>query len=171
MTQHTWVEKRREERIQEFAPPSFYVDTKGSEPRPKKLAKHQEVNPQPVISEDSIASGLAFFKQMPNSSSGPNVEQHCEEEENDDDLMPPGEVGAPEPPPTTSRWRPMSNRGVEIAPPPSMDYYNHISSHKPRQRTNQRVDVSESFTVGIRQRKNDDRPSDLKEAPHWNFTQ
>ncbi len=187
MTQDTWVDKKREERRQEFAPPAAYKESETS--RPKKFAKHQEpiADANPVISEDSIISGLAFMKQMQFPSPGiqPTPIRKYEdvtagEEENDDDLMPPGETDEPQPGEitTSNRWRSMpSRRGAEIAPPPSMDYYNNGSSSNARRGvSSQRTDVSQSFSVGISQRKNvasDNHPSEAKEAARskWDFSQ
>lgn len=158
VTQHGWIEKKREERKQEFAPPSASVDTS----RPRKFAKHQEpaTKIDPVISEDSIISGLAFMKNMqfPYPGTQPAPSYKCEEdidEENDDNLMPPGETDEPELSEPSSRWRPVPSRGAEFAPPPSMDYYTHSSSATARRAVaSQRTNVSESFSMGINQKKN-----------------
>ena len=180
MTQHSWVEKKREERKQEFAPPSAFTESDTS--RPRKFAKHQDqiIKAEPVISEDSIISGLAFMKQMqfPKSGVQPSPsnkydEKDVAEEENDDDLMPPGET-EPQTPEPSSRWRSVPSRGAEIAPPSSMDYYNSSSTAR-RGVSSHRTDVSQSFSVGINQRKNtgDDNSSPAKEAtrPKWDFSQ
>ena len=189
MTQDTWVDKKREERKQEFAPPAAYKESET--PRPRKFAKHQELIPDadPVISEDSIIAGLAFLKQMqfPSPGAQPALSRKYEEntavvEENDDDLMPPGETDESQPGEitTSSRWRSMpSRRGAEIAPPPSMDYYNNSSSSNTRRGvySSQRTDMSQSFSVGMSQRKNvasgSHPPSEEKEASgsKWDFSQ
>lgn len=162
MTQHSWVDQKREERKQEFAPPSAYLENDTS--RPKKFARHQEpvVKPKPVISEDSIISGLAFMKQMqfPSPAAGlpptplKKSEYEIEDNDNDDDLMPPGESEMPQPEESTSRWRTIPTRGAEIAPPPCMEYYNNSSSSKTRQRGGSdqpRTNLFQSFSVGINQ--------------------
>ena len=95
MTQHSWVEKKREERKQEFAPPSAFTGSDTS--RPRKFAKHQDpiIKTETVISEDSIISGLAFMKQMqfPRSDVQPSPPNKydgkhdvAEEEENDNSI-------------------------------------------------------------------------------------
>ncbi|XP_046654324.1 coiled-coil domain-containing protein 174-like isoform X1 [Daphnia pulicaria] len=184
MTQSSWVEKKREERKEEFAPPSAFTESTDTS-RPRKFAKHQDpiIKTEPVISEDSIISGLAFMKQMqfpsrsgvqpspPDRYDGKDVV--AEEEENDDDLMPPGETDEPHVAEPSSRWRSVPSRGAEIAPPSSMDYYNNSSAR--RGVSSHRTDVSQSFSVGINQRKNagDDNSSPAKGTtrPKWDFSQ
>lgn len=190
MTQSTWVEGKREERRPEFAPPAAYNEDNSST-RPRKQAKHHQepkiVEPEPVLTEDSIISGLAFLKQMqypytgvpPAARASETLQKYEEEiEENDDGLRPPGETDMSQPPDTgTSRWRSVPTRGAEIAPPSCMEYYNNSSS-KTHQRSgsNQRTDMSQSFSVGINQRKNavNDNPStSTKEESircKWNFS-
>lgn len=182
MTQTTWVEKKREERKQEFAPPTIYKESDASRPIRKFAQRQQEpvIHPGPVISEDSIAAGLAFMKQMTTAHTAPLPEPRKipkeEIEENDDGLMPPGESDVPQTVDVSSRWRSVPSRGVEVAPPTNMDYYANSSSSKTRHRgvSNQRTDVSESFSVGIKQRKNviGDNPSTAKEEPpsKWNLS-
>lgn len=184
MTQHSWVEKKREERKQEFAPPSAFTESDTS--RPRKFAKHQDpiIKTETFISEDSIISGLAFMKQMqfPRSDVQPSPPNKYdgrhdvaeEEEENDDDLMPPGETDEPQTHETKSRWRSQPSRGAEFPPPSSMDYYNNSSSTARRGVSSHRTDVSQSFNVGINQRNNTgDNSLPTKEAtrPKWNFSQ
>ena len=179
MTQHSWVEKKREERKQEFAPPPAYMGSDTS--KPKRFANTQPepvVRPSPMISEDSIVSGLAFMKQMSTAGCGGSptsfTAQHEEAiEENDDGLFPPGESDMPQSQEMSSRWRSVPSRGVEVAPPTFMYYYNSPSS-KARHRgvSSQRPDMSDSFSVGIKQRKNviGDNPSTDKAEPpsQWN---
>ncbi|KAI9556970.1 hypothetical protein GHT06_016764 [Daphnia sinensis] len=181
MTQHSWIEKKREERKQEFAPPSAFTENDTS--RPRKLAKHQEstTRSDPIMTEESIIAGLAFIRnsmQFPFPGTQPSSTNKCEEdidEENDDNLMPPGETDEPQLSAPSSRWRSVPSRGAEIAPPPSMDYYSNSSSTTARRSVpSQRTNVSESFNAGISERKNvaGDNLSTGKEARHpkWDFS-
>ena len=128
MTQSTWVEKKREERLSEFAPPSTYF-------KDNSRKSTQPMDHKPVISEDSIAAGLAFMKQqkLPSSPIIPK-ETYVEEE----DLLPPGENAE-----AFTKWTP---RKAEIPPPASMDYYN--SSMK-RHSSSRQSNLAESFSIGI----------------------
>ncbi|KAK4016075.1 coiled-coil domain-containing protein 174 [Daphnia magna] len=180
MSQHSWVEKKREERKQEFAPPSAFTENEMS--RPRKFAKHQEsaTKTDPVITEDSIIAGLAYIRKMqfPFPGPQPSSSNKCEEdidEENDDNLMPPGETDEPQLSEPSSRWRSVPSRGAEIAPPPSMDYYSNSSSTTARRSMpSQQTNVSESFSAGISERENvaGDNLSTGKAArcPKWDFS-
>ncbi|KZS11786.1 Coiled-coil domain-containing protein 174 [Daphnia magna] len=180
MSQHSWVEKKREERKQEFAPPSAFTENEMSKPR--KFAKHQEsaTKTDPVITEDSIIAGLAYIRKMqfPFPGPQPSSSNKCEEdidEENDDNLMPPGETDEPQLSEPSSRWRSVPSRGAEIAPPPSMDYYSNSSSTTARRSMpSQQTNVSESFSAGISERENvaGDNLSTGKAArcPKWDFS-
>jgi len=129
LTQSSWVEKKREERISEFAPPSAY-----SNDNSKKSAA--PVQRGPVISEDSITAGLAFMKQQ-KLSSPPIISEETAAEE---DLLPPGENED-----AFSRWMP---RKTEIPPPSSMDYY---SSSTKKHSSYKQPNLRESFSIGIQE--------------------
>jgi len=128
MTQSSWVEKNREERVSDFAPPSSYY--KDNSKKSAAPVKHE-----PVISEDSIMAGLAFMKTQTLPSPSAVAEETYVEEE---DLLPPGENAD-----TFPRWTP---RKTEIPPPTSMDYYSSsIKRHSSSRQTN----LAESFSMGI----------------------
>ena len=134
LTQSTWVEKKREERKKEFAPPCAYQsDRAGKTPVPQ----HR----QPVISEDSIAAGLAFIKHQQSFNS--NVQHEVVDLE--EDLSPPGESLD-----MNSRWHPQMStcKKAAVPPPTSMDYYA-TSSYKNSSFGNKRSDLSESFRMGL----------------------
>ncbi|XP_057374445.2 LOW QUALITY PROTEIN: coiled-coil domain-containing protein 174-like [Daphnia carinata] len=180
MSQHSWVERKREERKQEFAPPSAFTENDTS--RPRKFAKHQEsaTKTNPIMSEESIIAGLAFIRKMqfPCPGTQPSSSNKREEdidEENDDNLMPPGETDDPQLSAPSSRWRSVPSRGAEIAPPASMDYYSNSSSATARRSMpSERTNVAESFSAGISERRNvaGDNLSTEKEArrPKWDFS-
>lgn len=165
MLQNTWVEKRREERPSEFAPPSTYdsgrSSTKGMRekrrpektttttgppipPRPEALEPEEHSQATGTISEESIVAGLAFFKQMtcPVSPQRKEPERAVVEDSSDDDLLPPGVESFPE------------QRGAAIPPPASMDYYTFpSSSSKSAGRNQPKLDLTESFRQGLENRR------------------
>lgn len=121
------MEKKREERVTEFAP----VYEKPARPAPvySNTAKEER-----SLTEDSIAAGLAFFKQK-------TYEKRETVESDDEELLPPGE-GAFD--------RPTSSRGAAIPPPTSMDYY---AQTKRTVMSGKKVDVRESFSVGLKNQR------------------
>jgi len=164
MNQSTWVDKKRDERVNEFAPPSIYNAGGSSRPPNKAAARTRnplpaahtvEEPPQPTITEESIIAGLALMKQMHNfgGHSPQPVDEPEPEEEDDEDLLPPGETVESS---SQHRW-PSSKptKGAAIPPPTSMDYYHNTSSTQSRgsNSTRRRNDMSESFKMGIQQTK------------------
>lgn len=100
LSQSTWVEKKREERMPEFAPPS-YLRGKSTPTERERPDVHN-----PVISEDSIAAGLAFMKQQQQP-----VDQELETDSGDENLLPPGESA------DAAEYSKMQPRRAEIPPP------------------------------------------------------
>lgn len=147
MTQEAWVEKRREERVGDFAPPPVYGATNS---KPAKTVQSKESKEECPITEDSIAAGLAFFKQKDYKESR-DVQEKRIDSSDDEELLPPGEVDFYSRSNQASISRPGPSRGVSIPPPTSLDYYAGTS--KTLKTNGKRVDVSESFAMGLAQRR------------------
>ena len=170
LLQSHWVEKKREERPMEFAPPPAYSNASAAPvrhatarhqypPPPSQAPKEPSPEPRPILDDESITAGLAFMKNMFPVSSGipaatpparpDNVASSQsrleEEEDDDDDLLPPGES------PESSSYRPTHRSGAAIPPPTSMDYYNNTNAG--RRVASKRIDVAESFRQGLENRK------------------
>lgn len=155
----------------EFAPPSAYAVASASRssrpgrqyppppPQQPPPARQKAPSPEPsesALTEESIAAGLAFFKNFPVNPRESKVETKFEsfvaeepeeEEENDDDLLPPGES------PECSGYRPPQRSGAAIPPPTSMDYYSNAKSGPRPNRGGGRIDLTESFRQGLANRK------------------
>ena len=84
----------------EFAPPS-YLRGKSTPTERERPDVHN-----PVISEDSIAAGLAFMKQQQQP-----VDQELETDSGDENLLPPGESA------DAAEYSKMQPRRAEIPPP------------------------------------------------------
>lgn len=168
MNQSTWVDKKRDERVNEFAPPSIYNVGGSSRQQPNKAvartrnpipqAPTVEESPQPIITEESIIAGLAFMKQMSGHSAAPQLvnvvtEPELEEDEDDEDLLPPGETCSSSS--QQHRWSSSKpTKGAAIPPPTSMDYYHNTSTRsRGSDPAHRRKDMSESFKMGIQQTK------------------
>ena len=137
---NAWVDKKREERPKEFAPPSAYDSSRTKKPENRK--QQREPVPQtPDLTEESITAGLAFFKQM--NSGHPARAPDPPEEEDDDDLYPPG----------MEDTRPPHRSGAAIPPPTSMDYFNSGGIGNRRGTAPPRADLAESFRQGLQNRR------------------
>lgn len=140
---NAWVDKKREERPKEFAPPSAYDSSRPKKPENRKQQREPAPLPQtPVLTEESITAGLAFFKQM-NSGPSARAPDPPEEEDDDDALYPPG----------MEDTRPPHRSGAAIPPPTSMDYFNSGGSGNKRSSAPPRTDLAESFRQGLQNRR------------------
>ena len=189
LTQTTWVEKKREERISDFAPPPSYADSNrppaarsrpvGRQPRPEATAgasNEQEPQPTKILTEDSISAGLAFIKQQTSRVESrdqspeqpvPGYDLSEEQEE--------AETSASQ----SARWRPKPSRvpvadlrrGTEIPPPPSMDYYGDGNTHRRGVSSTKSSDVSQSMQMGMLSSGSLTSHSSCEKAvdQRWNF--
>ena len=189
LTQTTWVEKKREERVSEFAPPPTYADSNrppsvrnrqgGRPPRQEATAgasSEPELQLTSILTEDSISAGLAFIKQQTSrvefraQSPEQPVPGHDLSEEQEEAEMSTSQ---------SARWRPKPSRvpvadlrqGTEIPPPPSMDYYVDGNAHRRGAPSTQSSNVSQSMQMGMLSSGSLTSHSSCEKAvdQRWNF--
>lgn len=155
-TQHEWVDKKRKERPAEFAPPtSFRRESKSKSDYKDDAPEHYE-NKSLYFSTKKIDDGRDKPKESINPykrrNASPEVRTPIVNELSDDDddhrrgseRISSNNSGSDSDDFGTSR-----GRGVEVAPPPTFEYYGPGSSKKKR-KGQKKGNIEDSISAGLK---------------------
>ncbi|XP_059090907.1 coiled-coil domain-containing protein 174-like [Tigriopus californicus] len=144
LDQKEWIQERRSDRSSEFAPPSLYSNESTKTSRKQHSLKPVTPKPQNVFDQlDTTAPGISDLTPdewlnipLPGFQ---NVQS--------------SKRAVPESQSSFSSERSKSSRsGIEIEPPSSMEYFNHVKSGKSRSRYPPKLDINKAFTLGLSNR-------------------
>nr|XP_022908615.1 coiled-coil domain-containing protein 174 [Onthophagus taurus] len=131
LTQEEWVYKKRRERNDEFAPPKAYNERKK---RVDNKFKVDTSKPPPKI--NNPAKKLNPYKEKTQFQRRPIINECSDSNSDSDELM------------RGSYEEDKRGKGVEIAPPPTFDYYGPSLSKKLKT-SKPKEDIAESITAGL----------------------